>query len=355
MPPPAVRRFRGARMETPSHPGGVSTPARESLEEHRERQRQRERSGLYASTSGGGGGERERGHGRDRDSSGRGGGDERSRERGSGSSRSSHDHHGSGSSRRDERGGRDERDGRDRHDGRDSHRRDSRDERSRGGSERERDGRDGRGGSGSWRDEGGERRASERRGSERRDSERRDGGGGLTASSRQRSDWEAATPLRRPDADEWDMTPARPGGPIGGDRRAGAAPSPWESDTPRRHQRQGGGTGGSWGSSATPALPELARPGSASAAGGGASVAAAALSGGRVAFDVAPSPALTPSWKSSSWSKAAARRDVEEAGSPELRRGAGGQEGGEFDEALKRELELDERQAERDWCVVESG
>ncbi|GIL66489.1 hypothetical protein Vafri_20024, partial [Volvox africanus] len=57
MPPPTAppssqeRRFRGQRSDTPSHPGGVSSAALESLAEHKERQRARDRSGLYASTS----------------------------------------------------------------------------------------------------------------------------------------------------------------------------------------------------------------------------------------------------------------------------------------------------------------
>lgn len=46
--------------------------------------------------------------------------------------------------------------------------------------------------------------------------------------------------------------------------------------------------------------------------------------GGRVQFDMAPSPALTPSWKSTSWSKAAGappkRGDIAER-SPDLRPG----------------------------------
>ncbi|KXZ50729.1 hypothetical protein GPECTOR_15g413 [Gonium pectorale] len=53
---PGERRFRGQRVETPSHPGGVSTAALDSREEARERLRARERNGLYASTSGPGSG-----------------------------------------------------------------------------------------------------------------------------------------------------------------------------------------------------------------------------------------------------------------------------------------------------------
>ncbi|GFR49974.1 hypothetical protein Agub_g12115, partial [Astrephomene gubernaculifera] len=52
-PPPHERRFRGQRSDTPSHPGGVSSSALESLAEQRERQRARERAGggLYVSTT----------------------------------------------------------------------------------------------------------------------------------------------------------------------------------------------------------------------------------------------------------------------------------------------------------------
>jgi pre-mRNA-splicing factor ATP-dependent RNA helicase DHX38/PRP16 len=79
-------------------------------------------------------------------------------------------------------------------------------------------------------------------------------------------------------------------------------------------------------------------------------VRGAAGGGGRVQFDVAPSPALTPSWRSSSWSKAAqpgsgAKGEVRER-SPELRPlGEGGAAGGgvaagkeggeEFDEQVR--------------------
>lgn len=58
MPEPAAkdaragRSYRGARIDTPSHPGGVSSSARESIAEHRERARERERaSGVYNTTS----------------------------------------------------------------------------------------------------------------------------------------------------------------------------------------------------------------------------------------------------------------------------------------------------------------
>lgn len=51
------RHYRGQRIETPSHPGGVSERARETAAERERRHREREREGLYASTAGG---ERER-------------------------------------------------------------------------------------------------------------------------------------------------------------------------------------------------------------------------------------------------------------------------------------------------------
>lgn len=50
------RHYRGQRIETPSHPGGVSDRARESAAERERRQRERERGGgVYASTHGAGG------------------------------------------------------------------------------------------------------------------------------------------------------------------------------------------------------------------------------------------------------------------------------------------------------------
>ena len=323
------RRFRGQRVETPSHPGGVSTPAREARDEHRERQRARERSGVYASTSGGG--------------SGGGGGGSGSRRE---SERSSRDRYDGGSRDRDRDRDRERDRGRGWDSGRD---RDRERERERG-----RDYDRGSGGGGSSRG-GGRGRSdwerSERRGGGDRDRDRDRGGG----SSSRRSNWDAATPLRRPEADEWEVTPARPGGGGSGSGGGSAAPSPWESDMGPPRGRGGTGTGarrGAWDGGATPSLPQVARPGGGGGGGPatGASAAAGGI-GGRVTFDMEPSPALTPSWKSTSWSRAAERRDREAAGSPELapddRRGADGADS--FDEALRREAEAEERQLERDW------
>lgn len=45
------RHYRGQRMETPSHPGGVSQSARDAIAEREQRrQREREREGVYADT-----------------------------------------------------------------------------------------------------------------------------------------------------------------------------------------------------------------------------------------------------------------------------------------------------------------
>ena len=133
------------------------------------------------------------------------------------------------------------------------------------------------------------------------------------------------------------MTPVRPGG-----GKDGVAPSPWESETPRRGGGRGNASGGgnrgssrgSWdgkGGGATPALPQVARP------GGGARVgtAGSGVGGGRVKFETGMSPALTPSWKSTSWSKAAAKREAVEAGSPKLREDDQPDEHKEFDDALR--------------------
>lgn len=92
------RHYRGQRIETPSHPGGVSDRVRESAADRERRQREREREGVYASTSG-----RERRDdrgGRDwRDDRGREGRDTRDDRRGSRERRD--DRHGSGSRDRD--------------------------------------------------------------------------------------------------------------------------------------------------------------------------------------------------------------------------------------------------------------
>ena len=78
------RHYRGQRIETPSHPGGVSERARETAAERDRRLRDRGREGVYASTSGerdrrddrggGGGGWEDRyGGSRERYADGRGG------------------------------------------------------------------------------------------------------------------------------------------------------------------------------------------------------------------------------------------------------------------------------------------
>lgn len=217
---PQQRHFRGQRVETPSHPGGVSTPARETLEASKQRQKERDRSGLYASTSGRGGSGSER----DRDRDGR---SERGEDRNARGDYRDRDSRQGGSSSRDresERSSRD-RDSRDRdsrrdYDSRDRDRRDY--DRSDRGGHSERSERDYRGGSGS-----------------RDGSDRRPTGG----SSRR----DTATPLRQApdDADGgWGSTPARPGSnaPSGTplrdtrDHRAMAAPSPWESTDAGGHR-----------------------------------------------------------------------------------------------------------------------
>ncbi len=78
---------------------------------------------------------------------------------------------------------------------------------------------------------------------------------------------------------------------------------------------------------------------------------------------MAPSPALTPTWKSASWNKKPVERrggavgaDVER--SPELKpagEGDAAEHGDSFDEQLKREVEDDERQMDRDWWVEGYG
>jgi pre-mRNA-splicing factor ATP-dependent RNA helicase DHX38/PRP16 len=71
-----------------------------------------------------------------------------------------------------------------------------------------------------------------------------------------------------------------------------------------------------------------------------------------VRFDVERSPALTPAWQSSSWSKerkAGERRDVER--SPDLQP----DRTAEVDEALVAEMKANERQLDRDWYDQEEG
>lgn len=173
--------------------------------------------------------------------------------------------------------------------------------------------------------------------------------------------------------DEWEATPSVPSGSrsnhqtpsLGGSTRGEGG---WRQQQPSR---------GGWTSSnnQTP-LPQAAVPGGAAlpgGGGGGGGGPSRSLGGiGRVQFDMAPSPALTPTWKSASWNKAipshndGSKRSGEVLErSPELR---GGEDGGGikksekdddegktdgYDEQYKRELEEDERQLERDWYDAE--
>lgn len=286
--------------------GGVSADV---LNEQRERQKQRERAGLYASTSG-----REK---QPQDShTGNGSSMHSSRDR--------YSHHSSSSSR--DRGRHRDRPHESSRES-DRHRDSSRQERSSRDFEGQRSGDDRRSNGAHRQSDYDRSKHSERRG-ERPSSSRSEPRSHGRSS---RSDWETATPLRRPDEDEWDMTPARPGT---GSRQAGVAASPWESDTPRRG---GKSTPSVWDSSATPALPAVAKPGGKSGIPTGES-----NTGGRVKFDVEHSPALTPSWKSTSWSKAAAKRDTEGAASPELRP----DDAHEFDETMRCASRL----AATAWC-----
>jgi pre-mRNA-splicing factor ATP-dependent RNA helicase DHX38/PRP16 len=168
------------------------------------------------------------------------------------------------------------------------------------------------------------------------------------------------------------MTPARPG--CGGvaqglsgagetplrDPRASAAPSPWEPEGSAALQNrvgsssrggfgnrssQGSNAGGGWGGGTSAVdLPTAARPGSSVRLGPGGATGASGTGGGaasvgRVRFEVEQSPALTPTWKSTSWARqkkagGAAGGGEEGAESPVL--GEGGDDGtAGFDEALK--------------------
>lgn len=144
---------------------------------------------------------------------------------------------------------------------------------------------------------------------DRRD-ERRSGGDDR---GRGRSAWDA-TPSRQQPADEWEVTPARSGGSSGS---GGTSRRPSSvRDTPLAGSRSG------WDAAA--AAPDVARAGGGGGKGGYKPRSS-------VRFDVERSPALTPAWQSSSWSKerkAGERRDVER--SPDLQHdrtaeaGAGG-------------------------------
>ncbi len=377
-----------------------------ALESQRERQRQRERSGLYASTAGGRPGAE-------------GGGDEAPS-----SSRPSHGASAASDARAGERSRSDSERVSSRERERDRDRDSWRGERDGGGRDKDRD-RD--------RDRGYERGGSSGREHEserERGRERAERPGGGTG--QRRRDWEVATPVRRADGDdEWAVTPAVPSGQArgaggrgragssrqtgrqvaprmcaAGVQRAGAAPHLADC-APRPPPRAGppssrpGGPrsfaasgGAGWGGGDTP-LPHAAIPSGAAAASGGGGGKAF----GRVAFDVAPSPALTPSFASNSWMRKPAARSApggpvtrspdlrpeggrgwwgrgrvgsRQAGVLQLARGPGqfgavalrlrswacaraGEErrgegeGEAFDEMYAREREDEERQAERDW------
>ena len=139
------------------------------------------------------------------------------------------------------------------------------------------------------------------------------------------------------------MTPSIPGG----------------NRTPALGRTTGGGggsrrapssTASAWTSGNDTPLPEAAVPG-----GGGASVRGSSRAGagggasatpGRVRFDMAPSPALTPTWKSTSWNRSAMGTKVGGTGgvgadverSPELKPGLDSH-GDEFDELVRRTME----------------
>lgn len=148
-------------------------------------------------------------------------------------------------------------------------------------------------------------------------------------SSRGRSAWDA-TPSRRVERDEWEVTPARGssgGGGPGSSRRPTSV-----RDTPLAGRS-------SWDAAA--AAPATARGGDAGAGTG------AYKPRSSVRFDVERSPALTPAWQSSGWSrqqpKAGERRELER--SPDL----DAARGGKGDAVLQQEMEENERQLDRDW------
>lgn len=239
---------------------------------------------------------------------------------------------------------------------------------------------------------GSSRDSRDDRGSGGRGSERRDdrGSGGSSSRDRPCSSWEM-TPARRGGDDEWEMTPARPGEGGGGppsSRRGGGSVrdtplaggrSSWDS-VAKAPEVARAGEGGFWPAgwveragvegagdlcesctcqhtcqagarlllavapTAQQSVP-AAHPGGLPAlcgsptpccvaprsAGTGTAAAAGAAPRPRsgVRFDVEASPALTPTWQSSSWSRDAAAkkraagggRDVER--SPDLRRDDG--------------------------------
>ena len=164
----------------------------------------------------------------------------------------------------------------------------------------------------------------------------------------------------RSSEDEWDMTPAVPGG----------------NRTPALGGTSGGGGGGgsrrppsssasAWTSGNDTQLPEAAVPGGGSSArpggssrAGGAAATPGHPGGGRVRFDLAPSPALTPTWKSTSWNRSALGAKVGGGGggggvgedverSPDLKPGMD-QQGADFDEQVGGDGSAREERRERD-------
>ncbi|KAK9816661.1 hypothetical protein WJX72_003431 [[Myrmecia] bisecta] len=192
------RHYRGQRIDTPSHPGGVNERTCDAIAD---RKKDRAREGVYASTARPG--EREDGSGSSR---------ERERD-----------------SRRDEG-----RSGNDKY------------------SRKDRD-RDGRGSRGPKRSS---ERQSDRERSRHRDTDRGRGARERPSSERGRSSWEAGTPSRRSGYDEWESTPSRgrdgSAAPSPWERRGG--------DTPQR-MTTGRSTGSSWDYLASPA-PSPVRAGS---------------------------------------------------------------------------------------------
>lgn len=185
-----------------------------------------------------------------------------------------------------------------------------RDRRDRGSPERRRRQEDGRG-----RREDVDRRdlSRSRNGSDWERNRERERGGG-----RRRDTWESTPGSRR--ASEWDTTPSR----------SESAGPPSAQSTPRSGWDQ-----------AAPG-PEAARAGTASA---GASSFRPRTG---VRFEVPPSPAATPTWKSTSWNKkpVAGRAGGDVERSPQLT--------GD-DAQLRAEYEAVEEQLDRDWYGQEEG
>ncbi|KAL6760535.1 P-loop containing nucleoside triphosphate hydrolase protein [Haematococcus lacustris] len=189
-----------------------------------------------------------------------------------------------------------------------------------------------------------------------------------------KGEWEP-TPQReqRGGDDEWEMTPAAASGrgsaPAGSLGRGPGSGSSFRGTAPGASGRVGShrsslSGGGGWGDGSDTPLPAAAQPrgaGTGSLASGVGAVAGGRTFG-KVQFDMpGASPALTPTWKSTSWSKAAAgvagaakKGEIRER-SPELKPAGAPGEGHDdsFDEQMKREVEAEERQLERDWYDAE--